>query len=126
MIEIRPLSYDETMSVPGMINPLPGSMLAIGGVDEKGEVVAAIGCYFVVHADPLWIREDHRHGGKLLIKLIESAKTAVRDTRMGSEVFVAMTPETPEPETQKVVEKIWRHVGGKEVDARFFVIPLEE
>lgn len=122
---IRPLSYEEAAKVPGMADPMPGSMMAMGAVDDSGEVVAAIGCYFVVHADPIWVREDHRHG-KLLVRLIDAAKNAVRETRMGSEVFVSMTPDNPAPETQKAVEKIWRYAGGSEVDARFFVIPVQE
>ena len=122
-MEIRPLTRAEAATVPGMVSPMPESLLVMGCVDEKG-VAAAVGLFFVVHADPLWVREDRRHSGKLLMRLIEAGKAAVRDTQMGPEVVVSMTPTNPGPPAERVVERVLRAIGGSEVDGRFFAVPV--
>ena len=71
MTEFRLLTREEMESVPGMSDPIPGSLFAMGSVDSKG-VAAAIGVFMVMHADPIWIREDMRAHGKLPLAAVGS------------------------------------------------------
>jgi hypothetical protein len=121
---IRPLTKAEAMTVPGMSDPMPESMTVLGAVDEQG-VAAACGVYFVVHADPIWVRRDHRNGGRLLLRLWEATRDFVRQTKMGQEVVVGMTPTNPGPGTEELVERMCLWAGGSELKARFFAIPME-
>lgn len=124
MSVIRLLTRAETESVPGMQDPIPGSLFAVGLVDEKG-VAAACGVFLVVHADPIWIRPDLRNSGKLLLHLWEEAEKEIRLRNFGSEVFVGMTPENPGQPTEGLVERMCLFAGGSELKARFFVVPVE-
>lgn len=122
---IRPLTHAEAATVPGMVEPQPDSLVVMGAVDEAGDVVAALGFFFVVHADPIWVRRDHRNGGKLLLKLWQEAREFIRRTRMGTDVVVGVTPTNPGPEVEGLVEKLCVAAGGSELAARFWSIPVE-
>ena len=126
MNEFRLLTRPEVESVPGMVSPIPNSLFAVGMVDEKG-VAAAIGIFFVLHADPVWIREDRRNGGKLPLELWEAAKAEIVRGDLGPEIlWVGMTDEKPGQPTEGLVERMIAKAGGEELKARFFVIPVKE
>jgi hypothetical protein len=123
-MEFRLLTREEAATVPGMIDPMPESFFAVGAVDEKG-VVACIGMFFVLHADPLWIRPDHRHSGKTLLRLWQATSDVVAAAGLGEEIFASMTETNPGPPLDAVVEKIWHAAGGEELKARFCVLPIK-
>ncbi len=121
----RLLTREEIETVPGMVSPIPASLWVMGAVDEKG-VAAAIGCFFVLHADPLWVRPDKRKGGRLLRDLWYATKDEIRRGRLGPEVlWVGMTDENPGPPNDALVARACEAVGGYELKGRFFVIPVE-
>jgi hypothetical protein len=125
MSEFRLLTREELESVPGMQEPIPGSLWAMGLVDNDG-VAAACGVFWVVHADPIWIRPDKRNNGKLLLRLWEKTRDEILFRNMGREVFVGMTDTNPGQPTEGLVERMVQKAGGMEVYARFFIIPVEE
>jgi hypothetical protein len=124
-MDFRPLTLAELKTVPGMQDPISSSLFVIGAVDEKG-VAAACGVFLVMHADPIWIREDHRNGGKLLLHLWEETKEEIKLRRFGPELFVGMTETNPGQPTESLVERMIESAGGSEIQARFFVIPVKE
>lgn len=123
MTEFRLLTREEMESVPGMSDPIPGSLFAVGSVDSKG-VSAAIGVFLVLHADPLWIREDLRAHGKLPLRLWEATRREIMERRLGPEMFVGMTEDNPGQPVEGLVERMCKTAGGSEIKARFFVIPV--
>jgi len=109
-----------------MVDPIPSSLFAVGAVDEQG-VVAAIGVFLVLHADPLWIREDYRNRGKLPLELWEATKAEITRGNLGPEVlWVCMTEDKPGPPTENVVARLCQAAGGSELKARFFTIPVDK
>jgi hypothetical protein len=125
MSDFRLLTRAELESVPGMQEPIPRSLFAVGMVDEKG-VAAACGVFMVIHADPIWVRPDLRNGGKLLLHLWEATVKEIVERGLGPEVFVGMTPENPGQPTEGLVERMCLYAGGSEIKARFFVVPVAE
>ncbi len=124
MNEFRLLTRAEIESIPGIMDPIPASLFAVGMVDEKG-VAAACGIFLVMHADPIWIREDKRNSGKLLLELWEATKAEIERGNLGPEVMiVGMTPTNPGPPTEELVERMCVTAGGYEIKARFFAIPV--
>ncbi len=119
----RLLTREEIETVPGMISPVPDSLFAVGSVDEQG-VVSCIAGFLVLHADPLWIREDHRHEGRLLLRLWEAFRGEL--VRRGAKrIEVGMTDKNPGHPTESLVERACEFAGGYELKARFFAIPVE-
>ena len=126
MSEFRLLTREELATVPGMVSPMPQSLFGVGLVDEQG-VAAAIGVFLVLHADPIWIREDKRFSGKLPLELWEATKALVAKENLGPELlWVGMTENKPGQPTEGLVERMVRKAGGEELRARFFAIPIEE
>jgi hypothetical protein len=109
--------------IPGMQSPIPPSMFAIGAEDANGEIVGCCGAFLVLHADPLWLREDHRASGALLrglwAKMVETVKAAG-----GTNIEVGMSDTNPGEPTESLVARLCERVGGYEIKARFFVIPI--
>ena len=122
MSEFRLLTREEIESVPGMQSPVPGSLFAVGMVDEQG-VAAACGVFLVVHADPIWVRPDKRNGGKLLQHLWDATKAEIVRGDLGPELLWVGTNGQ---DTEDLVERMVKKAGGEEVKARFFVIPVGE
>ena len=122
-MEVRLLTREELETVPGMQSPVPESLFAVGAVDEEG-VVAACGVFLVLHADPIWIRPDMRHAGKLPLQLWRAAQEEIAARRLGMEVFVGMTEDNPGQPTEDLVARMCIAAGGEELKARFFVIPV--
>lgn len=120
---IRLLTREELATVPGMVSPMPESLFGVGVVDESG-VAACLGVFLVLHADPIWIREDHRNGGKLPLHLWDAARDEIIRRNLGPEVFVGMTADNPGPPTEGLVERMVEKAGGQEIAARFFVVPV--
>ena len=119
----RLLTREEIETVPGMISPVPDSLFAVGSVDEQG-VVSCIAGFLILHADPLWIREDRRHEGRLLQRLWEAFREEV--IRRGAKrLEVCMTDEIPGEPTESLVARACEAAGGYEMKARFFAIPIE-
>ena len=126
MREFRLLSRAEIESIPGIVDPIPKSLFAVGMVDEQG-VAAAIGVFLVLHADPIWIRPDKRNAGKLLLGLWNATKAEILRGQMGPEVLVVgMTDNVPGQPIEDLIERLCLTAGGNEVKARFFVIPVQE
>jgi hypothetical protein len=125
MTEFRLLTRAELETVPGMVDPIPSSLFAMGAVDDKG-VAAAIGVFLVMHADPFWIREDLRQHGKLPLRLWEATLREIIYRRLGPELFVGMTEDNPGQPTEGLVERMCKVAGANEIKARFFVIPIED
>ena len=119
----RVLSHAEAATVPGMISPIPDSLVAVGAVDEHG-VAACIGTFPVLHADPVWVREDLRGHGKTLLRLWETTKTELQ-TRGFRGVEVLMTENVPGQPLEDVVARMCETAGGQEVKFRAFVVPVE-
>lgn len=111
-------------TVPGMMSDIPGSMFAVGGVDEKG-VAAAIGVFFVAHADPIWVRPDLRRNG-IARELWAAAKKEIAFRRYGPEVLFAIVPGIPDDETAARLIAGVSAAGGQELEARFFTVPVLE
>ena len=119
MSEFRILTREEMESLPVLLDPIPGSAFAMGLVDEQG-VAAYIGVFMVVHADPIWIRPDKRGMSKLPLHLWEATKQEILERRLGPEVLVGVTPDCP----WQLVERMAKHAGGQELEARFFSLPV--
>jgi hypothetical protein len=119
----RVLTREEARTVPGMIDPVPDSLVAVGAVDDAGQVVACIGTFAVLHADPVWVREDHRTG-KTLLRLWETAKQELAQRGVGG-VEVLMTPNVPGQPLEDTVARLCEAAGGVEVKLRHFVVPIE-
>ena len=124
MSEFRLLTRAEMESIPGISDPIPGSMWAVGMVDEKG-LAAAIAVFWVAHADPIWVRPDLRMQG-VARKLWTAAEQEMRIRRYGPEVAFVMTPDTPGQPTEDKLAAVALEMGGREVTARAFVIPVGE
>jgi len=124
MMDFRVLTREELESVPGMSDPIPSSLFAVGSVDSKG-VSSAIGVFLVMHADPIFIREDMRARGKLPLRLWEATRREIIERRLGQELFVGMTADNPGQPTEGLVERMCQTAGGSELKARFFVVPVE-
>ena len=123
-MDFRLLTRAELETVPGMSDPVPGSLFAVGAVDEQG-VAAGIGVFLVMHADPIWIREDLRGHGKLPLRLWEATRREIMERSLGSELFVGMSEDNPGQPTEGLVERMLMAAGGSEIKARFFVVPVE-
>ena len=121
-MKFRILTREEAATVPGIIDPMPTSLTAVGAVDEKG-VACCIGLFLVLHADPLWIREDHRHSGKLPLHLWQATREIAEV--YGPEVYVGMSEDKPGQPLEGTVARMMEFAGGQELKARFFTIPLE-
>ena len=119
----RVLTREEAATVPGMIDPIPGSLVAVGAVDEDGQVVACLGTFAVLHADPVWVREDHRNG-KTLLRLWEAMKHELLQ-RGVSGVDVLMSPNVPGQPLEDTMARLCEAAGGVEVKMRHFVVPIE-
>jgi hypothetical protein len=123
MTDFRLLTRAELETVPGMIDPIPSSLFAIGAVDEQG-VAAAIGVFLVIHADPIWIRKDLRGHGKLPLRLWEATKREIMERQLGPELLVGMTESNPGQPIEGLIERMCAAAGGEEIRARFFVLPM--
>ena len=122
--QFRLLTRDEIETVPGVIDPIPGSFFAVGVVDDKG-VVAACGAFLKLHCDPIWIRPDKRNSGMLLYRLWQAmGEELVR--RGVKNVEAGMTDTNPGQPTESLIERLCLMSGGKEWKARFFSIPVKE
>jgi len=120
----RLLTREEAATVPGMQDPQPPSLFVLGAVEDDGTVVGAISIFLALCADPLWVRPDHRTGAKLLPRLWEVAREEiVRRGGVGLEVL--MLEGNPEPPIERAVARLIEHVGGYEVKARHFFVPVE-
>ena len=119
----RVLTHEEAATVPGMISPIPDSLVAIGAVDENG-VAACIGTFPVLHADPVWVREDLRGHGKTLLRLWEKTRENLAERGLRG-IEVLMTENVPGPPLEETVARMCEHVGGKEFRVRAFVLPVE-
>ena len=119
-MRFRILTRDEAATVPGMIDPMPESLTAVGAVDEKG-VACCIGLFLVLHADPMWIREDQRNAGKLPLHLWQATREVAG--ALGPEVFVGMSDTKPGQPLEGTVARMMEFAGGQELKARFFVVP---
>jgi hypothetical protein len=120
----RVLTRAEAETVPGMIEPVPDSLVAVGAVDDEGQVVACIGAFAVLHADPVWVREDHRNG-KTLLRLWEAMKHELAQRGI-SGVEVLMTEHVPGPPLESTVARLCEVAGGQEMRLRHFIVPIEE
>lgn len=120
----RVLTREEAATVPGMIDPMPDSLFAVGAVDERG-VVACIGCFPVLHADPVWVREDLRGNGRTLLRLWEATKRELQARGMRG-IEVLMTEHVPGPPHEETVARMCKFAGGQEYPMRTFIIPVEE
>ena len=121
-MNFRLLTKEETVTVPGMISPVPDSLFAVGAVDEHG-VAACIGCFAVLHADPVWIRPDLRANGKTLLRLWEATRAELLARGLGG-VEVIMTENVPGEPTESLVARACEKAGGYEVKARTFIVPV--
>jgi hypothetical protein len=90
-------------------------------VDDHG-VVAACGVFLAAHADPLWVREDHRKHGLLLLRLWEATRAEII-RRGGERINVGMTETNPGEPTESLVARMCETAGGHEIKARFFEVP---
>jgi len=124
MSEFRLLTRPEMESIPGIVDPIPGSMFAVGMVDEKG-LAAACAVFFVVHGDPIWVREDLRKTG-VARELWEATRKEIEWRNMGPEVFFGMSEHTPGQPTEDRLAAAAILAGGHELKARFFVVPVME
>jgi hypothetical protein len=124
MSEFRLLTRAEMEAIPGIADPIPGSMFAVGMVDEKG-LAAACGVFFVVHGDPIWVREDLRKTG-VAKELWEATRKEIEWRNMGPEIFFSMSETIPGQPTEDRLAAAAIKAGGHELKARFFVVPVME
>lgn len=122
MSRFRLLTRAEMESIPGISDPIPTSMWAVGAVDEKG-LAAAVAVYHVAHADPIWVRPDLRGNG-VARDLWHAAKKEAAFRRYGPEVFFGMIPDNPGEPTESRLAAGAVAAGGYELNARFFVVPI--
>jgi len=87
--------------------------------------VAGCGVFTVIHADPLWVREDYRRSPVLLRRLWRATKDAILK-RGGSGVQVGMTDVDPGEPTESMIARMCEFAGGHEIEARFFMIPIKD
>jgi hypothetical protein len=126
MSEFRLLTPEEIDQVPGVITPRPSSFIMVGSVDDDGKVVAAVGAFLVLHADPIWIRPDKRGGG-LMRRLWEAGRAELLGRGVENvEMLVGMTDTNPGPPFDAQVERVCLAIGGHEIKARFFAVPVGE
>jgi hypothetical protein len=87
------------------------------GVDEWGGVVALVGFVQFVLLDPISIRTDHRHSAKILKHLWDAAKSEAKHHDIKAFTGLANAP---------LIDKLLKRVGGKHIEGRLYVIPLNE
>lgn len=121
MSRFRILTHEEAATVPGIQSPQPESLFVVGAVDEHG-VYAAIGVFMALCADPLWLRPDKRNGA-VLRSLWGAAEQEIA-ARGGSGLLVTMLEEDPGLPFESYVERLCLHVGGVELKARHFLVPV--
>lgn len=123
-MQYRRLKPEELATVPG-VDEIPPSMVAIGAVNDCGEVVGCVGIYAALHLDPLWIREDYRKSPFLIRRIWERLKAEMNAEGV-HQVEVGMLDTNPGPENEENVVRIVKDLaGGEEVKGRIFVINLK-
>jgi hypothetical protein len=122
MSEFRLLTPEEIDQVPGVLSPRPSSFIMVGSVDEAGKVVAAVGAFLALHADPVWVRPDKRGTG--LMRQVLAAGMAELSRRGVTHVEVGVTDTNPGPPFESMVEHACLAAGGYEIKARFFAVPI--
>jgi hypothetical protein len=123
-VEYRELTFEEKLQVPNLPTP---EMLVVGAVNDEGQVEAACGVMQVLHLDPLWVNPEKRGlFGFRLIRLWDAVKA--RLVKMGAKACTASVMDGyPGPPYDRVVEHLsTKLAGGEEVDARIWLIPLED
>ena len=123
MTHYRLLTRAEAAEIPGMIDPMPDSLFVVGAVDESG-IIAACGVFMALHADPLWIRPDKRKCKPCLLKHLWDNVAEEILRRGASSVEVGMTETNPGQPTESMIERMCKLVGGREIKARFFSVPV--
>lgn len=124
-VKVRELTREEIAKIPDVQTPLPPNMWAMGVENDAGEIVASLPIYLALRADPLWIREDYRKHPRVLLRLWQETRRKLSEGGDG-ELLVGFTPGYPGPPLNDVLLKIYAFVGGREIQARFFIIPLDQ
>lgn len=70
-----------------------------------------------VHLEGVWVHPDHRGKGRVLARLLPAMSEAVR-TMFGARVVWTAA------ETDTIAHFITDHLGGTELPARHFVLPV--
>jgi hypothetical protein len=106
----RALGPDEVGRLPlaataGYPIPVDGS-LPVVAIDETGEIVAVWYLLMIAHAEPLWIRHDHRKSPVILKGLAKVMRVALKELRIRQAVCV-LTDAVP------VAKRIAKWLGAK-------------
>lgn len=101
MIIYRELSEDEFIRVPN--EALDGYSLVPGqrvsAALDGDEIVGVWVTTYALHAEPVWIRSDHRKHPVILRRMFDGVKRIVKD--LGLQGFVAIVPDSV-PEDKRI------------------------
>jgi len=96
---------------------IPREARVFAAINDEGDVVAAWCLTAVAHAEPLWVREDHRNHPVLLRRLWKQLTHAARSAGV---THLASAIMDDRPVTQKIAQ--W--TGAQSLPAKFYVLPL--
>ena len=104
-MQIRELTVDEFSRIPpeatANYTPVPG-VHRVSAAFDGDEIVGIWVVLMVPHAEPIWIREDHR-GGTLIPRLWDGVKAILED--MGLNGVVGIIPDS-NPATKRIAKSI--------------------
>jgi hypothetical protein len=105
-LTFRELRPDEFERIPpealGGLVILPGQARITAALEED-EIVGIWSVAFVLHAEPVWVREDHRRHPTLLRRLWDGVTDIVRD--IGAKGVVGVIPDSV-PADKRIAEWI--------------------
>ena len=113
-MEFRELKPHEIKTVP----PIQGWSLdpsqRVAGCFDNGEIIGVWATTVALHAEPIWIREDHRKSPVIIRRLWEKVKEIVKD--MGGHGVVGIIPDDV-PADKRLAE--W--LGATEIPGHIYL-----
>jgi hypothetical protein len=91
---------------------------AFAALDASGEIIGVLLTFNVVHAEPLWVREDYRNHPRILKRLWDGVRSLLQGSGVDYAVSVIL-------DSLPVTRKIAIAVGGIEIPGKVFLYPVD-
>jgi len=115
---LPPEEWDRLRTFPDFLGGLPDpSHWRIIVAEDAGQILAYNCLYEAVHAEPLWIRPDHRHHAHLFRDLWRVTKQTLEEA--GVDLVHVCVPDTL-PGQQRLVEKF----GGIPAPGKLYLLEI--
>lgn len=116
MITYRELTQDEFEQIPaealGGFQLVPGQRVA--AALEGAEIVGIWVTTWALHAEPVWIREDHRKHPAIIRRMWDGVKKIVRDMDLGGVVGII-------PDAVPVDRRIAEWLGAEKIPGNIYL-----